>query len=133
MPIVNASDPADEAVRAQVRQVQVGKLAYTEENGKYEEVVKNLSQITGVQIITTPEARGIFETDNLKLNIELVASMTLENFLNHMVRQSPNLAWTVKNGVVVIGNKSQAAKLLGISRAALYEKIAVLGLDVHAA
>jgi transcriptional regulator with PAS, ATPase and Fis domain len=30
------------------------------------------------------------------------------------------------------GNKSQAAKLLGISRAALYEKIAVLGLDVPA-
>jgi transcriptional regulator with PAS, ATPase and Fis domain len=31
------------------------------------------------------------------------------------------------------GNKSQAAKLLGISRAALYEKIAALGLDVHTA
>ena len=31
------------------------------------------------------------------------------------------------------GNKSQAAKLLGISRAALYEKIAALGLDVPAA
>lgn len=30
------------------------------------------------------------------------------------------------------GNKSQAAKLLGISRAALYEKIAALGLDVQA-
>jgi len=30
------------------------------------------------------------------------------------------------------GNKSQAAKLLGISRAALYEKIAALGLDIHA-
>ena len=29
------------------------------------------------------------------------------------------------------GNKSQAAKLLGISRAALYEKIAALGLDVR--
>ena len=29
------------------------------------------------------------------------------------------------------GNKSQAAKVLGISRAALYEKIAALGLDVN--
>ena len=30
-----------------------------------------------------------------------------------------------------LGNKAQAAKLLGISRAALYEKIAALGLDVR--
>ena len=30
------------------------------------------------------------------------------------------------------GNKAQAARLLGISRAALYEKIAVLGVDTKA-
>lgn len=32
-----------------------------------------------------------------------------------------------------LGNKAQAARLLGISRAALYEKIAVLGVDVQIA
>ena len=32
-----------------------------------------------------------------------------------------------------LGNKAQAARLLGISRAALYEKIAVLGVDASAA
>jgi DNA-binding NtrC family response regulator len=31
------------------------------------------------------------------------------------------------------GNKAQAARLLGISRAALYEKIAGLGVDAEAA
>ena len=103
------SDPQDEAVREQVRTTQVGRLTYTEETGDFNEVVKNLNLITGVQIITTPEAREIITGESLKLQIDLVASMTLENFLNHMVGRSVNLAWTVKNGVVVIGNKSQAA------------------------
>ena len=102
-------DPQDAAVMEQVRTTQVGRLSYTEETGDYNEVVKNLNLLTGVQIITTPEAREVIGSENLKLQIELVASMTLQNFLNHMVGKSANLAWTVKNGVVVIGNKSQAA------------------------
>lgn len=104
-----AVDPQDAAVWDQVRTTQVGRLTYTEETGDYNEVVKNLNLITGVQIITTPEAREVIGSESLKVQIELVASMTLQNFLNHMVGKSANLAWTVKNGVVVIGNKSQAA------------------------
>jgi general secretion pathway protein D len=104
-----AMDPQDAAVWEQVRTTQVGRLTYTEETGDYNEVVKNLNLITGVQIITTPEAREAIGSESLKVQIELVASMTLQNFLNHMVGKSANLAWTVKNGVVVIGNKSQAA------------------------
>ncbi len=102
-------DPQDEAVWEAVRTTQVGRLTYTEETGDYNEVIKNLNLITGVQIITTPEARQIIADESLKLQIELVSSMTLENFLDHMVSRSANLAWTVRNGVVVIGNKSQAA------------------------
>lgn len=106
------TDPQNEAVWNKVHMEQVGKLTYTDETGGYLDVVKNLSLITGVQIITTPEAREIINTENLKVVIGLVSSMTLENFLNHMVGKSQNLAWTVKNGVVVIGNKSQAAGTL---------------------
>jgi type II secretory pathway component GspD/PulD (secretin) len=102
-------DPQDAAVWEQVRTTQVGRLAYTEETGDYNEVVKNLTLITGVQIITTPQAREIITADGLKLQIELVQSITLKDFLNHMVNRSDKLAWTVKNGVVVIGNKSEAA------------------------
>ncbi len=102
-------DPQDQAVWDKVRTEPVGKLSYTEETGDFLEVVKNLNLITGVQIITTPEARTIISGESLKVVIELAGSITLENFLKHMVERSQNLAWTVKNGVVVIGNKSQAA------------------------
>jgi type II secretory pathway component GspD/PulD (secretin) len=102
-------DPMDQAVWDKVQTTPVGKLTYTEETGDYAEVIKNLRLITGVEIIATPEAREIISSESLKLVIELVGSMTLRDFLNHMVGRSKALAWTVKNGVVLIGNLSQAA------------------------
>jgi general secretion pathway protein D len=102
-------DPADQAVWDQVRTAQVGKLTYTEETGAYADVVTQLKLVTGVQIIVTPEAREVINTESLKMVIELVGTTTLRDFLNHMCSRSTNLAWTVTNGVVVLGNKSQAA------------------------
>lgn len=106
--VVKEMDPQDAAVWDKVRTEQVGKLTYTEETGDYLEVIKNLNLITGVQILTTPQAREIINSESLKVVIELAGSITLQNFLNHMVGRSENLAWTVKDGVVVLGNKSQA-------------------------
>lgn len=102
----------DQAVWDKVRTEQVGKLAYTEETGEFLDVVNNLKLITGVNILVTPEAREVVSSESLKVVIELVGSLTLNDFLNHMVGRSQNLAWTVKNGVVLIGNKSQAAGTL---------------------
>lgn len=107
--VVTVADPQDQAVWDKVRTEQVGKLTYTEETGDYLEVIKNLNLITGVQILTTPEAREVISSESLKVVIEMAGSLTLKDFLDHMVSKSENLAWTVKNGVVVLGNKSQAA------------------------
>lgn len=104
--------PQDAALTQQVESVGVGRLTYTEETGSYLDVIKNLSLLTGVQIITTPEARTIIDDESLTVVIELAASMTLKDFLNHMVGHSENLAWTIKDGVVVMGDKSQAAGTL---------------------
>jgi len=104
--------PQDAALTHEVETRQVGRLTYTEETGEYIEVIKNLSLITGVQILTTPEARSIISDESLTVVIELANSMTLKNFLNYMVSRSENLAWTVRDGVVVIGDKSQAAGTL---------------------
>lgn len=109
---VRVMDPQDAALTQQVATVGVGRLTYTEETGDYLDVIKNLSLLTGVQIITTPEARTVIDDESLKVVIELAASMTLKDFLNHMISHSENLAWTIKNGVVVIGDKSQAAGTL---------------------
>lgn len=102
-------DPMDQAVWDKVRTEQLGKLSYTEETGEFLDVVKQLNLITGVQIIVTPEAREVVSSESLKVVIELVGAISLRDFLNHMIGRSENLAWTVKNGVVLVGNKSQAA------------------------
>lgn len=102
-------DPQDQEIWQKVKTEQVGRLRYDEETGAYSDVVTRLSMVTGVPIVTTAEARQIISDENLKVVIELVNSVTLENFLNFMIGRSTNLAWTVQHGVVVIGNKSQAA------------------------
>lgn len=102
-------DPQDAAVMEQVRTAPVGKLTYTADNGDYLEVVKNLQTVTGVSIVVTPQGREVISGESLKMEIELVTSVTLENFLNLLVQKSTNLAWVVRNGVVVIGNKSEAS------------------------
>ena len=102
-------DPQDAALWEQVRIAPVGKLTYTAETGEFTEVVKNLQLVTNVSIIITPAGREVINGESLKMEIELVNSVTLENFLNLMVQKSTNLAWTVRNGVVVIGNKSDAS------------------------
>ena len=102
-------DPQDAAVWELVRSAPVGKLSYTAETGDYTEVVKNLQLVTNVSIIITPTGKEVIDGESLKMEIELVNSVTLENFLNLMVQKSTNLAWTVRNGVVVIGNKSDAS------------------------
>ena len=104
-----ALDPADKAIWDKVRTGQVGKLTFTEENGAYGDVVHTLREITGVPIIITPGGREVISGESLTMVIELANSISLENFLNHMVTRSTNLAWTVSDGVVVMGNKAEAS------------------------
>ncbi len=101
-------DPMDQAVWDRTQIEQVGKVSFTAENGQYADVVRSLSQTTGVPIIITPEGRDTISSESLVMEIDLASSITLENFLNHMVQRSTSLAWTVQNGVVVIGTKAQA-------------------------
>ena len=104
--------PEDAAITKMVETAQVGRLTYTEETGAYLDVLKNLSLITGIDILTTPEARTVIDDETLTVVIELASSMTLKDFLNYMVGQTENLAWAIRDGVVLVGDKSQASGTL---------------------
>ncbi len=102
-------DPQDAALAELVRTVPVGKVTFTADSGDYAEVVKSLQNVTNVPIIITPGGREVISGESLKMEIELVESLSLKNFLDLMVQKSTNLAWTVRNGVVIFGNKSDAS------------------------
>ena len=69
---------------------------------------KLLDTITKVPIIVTPEGKAIISDEDLKLDMNLVTSMTLKNLLDHMAGMSENLAWTIRNGVVIVTDKTKA-------------------------
>lgn len=100
--------PDNAAVRQAIRTTMVPPRRFTEENGTFEEVKALLSTLTGIPIIITPEARAAIAEESLTVNMDLVAELSVENFLTQMVNLSPNLAWTVRNGVVEITTKSLA-------------------------
>lgn len=105
-----AMDPQDEALLEQVRMAPVGRQSYTEESGGYLDVIRNLQLVVPeIPLIVTPQAREVIESEGLTMVIELVNSISLANFLDQMVQRSTNLAWTVRDGVVLIGDKSEAS------------------------
>ncbi|MBL8722476.1 MAG: hypothetical protein JNK49_00435 [Planctomycetes bacterium] len=104
--------PADQHLLDKIKTVSVSKLTYTEENGAFLDVINNLKLSTGEQILVTPEARKIIEEESLKVQIEVRGQMTLHDFLNFLCQTSTKLAWTVRNGVILIGDKSQASGTL---------------------
>ena len=83
-----------------------------------------LTGLTEIGLDDLPDKIVQYKSSQIVINTDNVAELvTLDEMEQRYIRQV--LA-------AVGGNKSQAAKLLGISRAALYEKIAALGLDVNA-
>lgn len=106
--------PEDQHLANLVKTLPVGALNYTEETGTFLDVINNLKLSTQQQIIVTPEARKIIEEESLKVQIEVRGSMSLHDFLTFLCESSAKLAWTIRNGVILIGDKSQAAGALTV-------------------
>jgi general secretion pathway protein D len=104
-----SESPEDSAIRKKVSSSIIGKMSFSEDgNGPYLDAFKVLDTQTQVPIIVTPEGKEAIESEDLKLNFDLVTEMTLENMLNHMAGKSETLAWTIRHGVVIITNKTKA-------------------------
>ena len=100
----------DIALGKRVSEVMIGPISFKPDgNGPYTDAYKLLDTMAKVPIIITPEgATAIISDETLELDMNIVAPMSMRNLLDHMAGRSEALAWTIRNGVVVITNKTKA-------------------------
>ena len=104
-----AEIPEDTALMQRIRDIRVGPVQFTEDgNGPYADAFRFLDTYSTIPIIISPEGQIVIDDEGLVLSMDIVAPMTLENLLNHMVSLSENLGWMVFKGVVVITDKTMA-------------------------
>ncbi len=101
-------DPDNLELRTKLASSTLSGLAFTEDNGSFDDVKTRINAITNIPIIITPEARETIDGEGLTIVMELTAPMSVANFLTLMVQKSENLAWTVNNAVVEITTKAKA-------------------------
>ncbi len=101
--------PEDAALAKRIREATVGPISFTPDgNGPYLDAYKLLDNMTKVPIIVSPDGNTIITDEDLNLEMNLVSPTSLKNLLDHMAGRSENLAWTIRNGVVVITTKAKA-------------------------
>ena len=101
-------DELDQAMIEKVATSTVRLLTFEGDNAEYPKVLRTLESSTGVPIIVTPAAQEAIDSEAPLFEIELAGIVTLENFLDQMMRSSESLTWTVKNGVVQVTTIEEA-------------------------
>lgn len=97
----------DRIVTDKVKSKPIGTITFSADNGGYLEVVKLLQALTEVQIMVTQRAKDAIEAAGSKLEGTLAGTETLENVLNTMIAKNRQLSWTVRFGLVVIGDAAE--------------------------
>ncbi|MCA8942753.1 MAG: hypothetical protein KDB80_09370, partial [Planctomycetes bacterium] len=101
-------DADDVALRQKIGSETLEGISFTADDGTYDEVKARIQTITNIPIIITPEAREVLDSEGLAVVMDIVAPITVQNLLDHMVGKSEQLAWTVANGVVELTTKAAA-------------------------
>lgn len=97
----------DRIITDKVKSKPIGTITFNADNGGYLEVVKLLQALTEVQIMVTQRAKEAIEAASSKLEGTLAGTETLANVLDTMVAKNKQLSWTVRFGLVVIGDAAE--------------------------
>ena len=90
------------SLRQRLRTAKLQGIRFTTENGDYPTVIRRIRTVTDVPIVTTPDARGVFESEGLALAVDLRSPVSVHDLLDLMVGQSEQLRWNVEHDVVFI-------------------------------
>ena len=101
-----AQSPQDIVLLERLATETINEIAFEEED--FSDTSKRIATITDIPIIITPSGREVIDGEGLVVNLQVTAPLSLENLLNQMTSQSPELAWTVFQGTVQITSRAEA-------------------------
>ena len=96
------------SLRDRLRTERMPVVAFTAETGEYRDVARYIQTVTGIPVLITPSARQVIEDEGLFVEIELVASISVQSMLNFMASQSEDLDWILRNEVVQFTSSAEA-------------------------
>ncbi|MEM7200686.1 MAG: hypothetical protein AAF628_10495 [Planctomycetota bacterium] len=100
---------ADRALRRKLTQERIGRVTFTAENGAYLDVLKLVRTATNVPLLVTAPARKVIAAEGLVFVGELRAPIRVPDFLDLLTDASDQLIWTVRDGVVQVTTRNDAA------------------------
>lgn len=102
-------DESSKVIVDQLNSISMGRIAYTEENGQFAQVVKDFQTITNIPTLVTPEAKAEIDSEGVTVLMNLSVPIKAKNFLDLITtRFTDKLGYYIKDGAVFIGTKSQA-------------------------
>lgn len=64
------------------------------------DALRHLQAVTGAPILVTPAGRDVIAAEDLRVDLDLRASVRVDAVLNLLAATSPNLGWKVDDGVI---------------------------------
>ncbi len=97
------------ALEKTLRTTYLPKGMTFEEDTGYSEVITEVNSVTGVNVLSSPEAKAAIEDNGYTLTLTLGAPISLRNFLNVLVEKTEGaLAYMIQDGTVILTTKAKS-------------------------